>query len=87
MESRSCPDMHTPLGASGRNADVWGAENMGCREHGTEEWVEVVLLWGFVGWTLFFLCLFFFFYTCVLYTLKTKMGFVDSVNVTSDISL
>lgn len=61
MESQSCPDMHAPLGACGRNADVWGAENMGCREDGAEEWVEVVLLWASVGWTLFFLCLFFFF--------------------------
>lgn len=49
-----------------------------------QEWVEVVLLWGFVGWTL---VLFFFFYPRVLSILKPKMGFVDSVNVTSDISL
>lgn len=49
-----------------------------------QEWVEVVLLWGFVGWTL---VLFFIFYPHVLSILKPKMGFVDSVNVTSDISL
>lgn len=73
MESQSCPDMHTPLGASGRNIDVWGAENMGCREHSAEEWAEVVLLWGFVGWTLFFLCLFFF-NVCLVYA-KNKNGF------------
>ena len=68
---------------------MWGAENMGCREDGAEEWVEVVLLWAFVGWTLFFFALYFFFFlnTCILYMLTPKMGFVDSVNVTSDISL
>lgn len=61
MERQSCPDTHASLGAAGRNADVWGAEDMGCREAGAEEWVEVVLLWGFVGWTLFF----FFFFLCL----------------------
>lgn len=61
---------------------------MGSGEYdpGAEEWVEVVLLWGFVGWTLFFfLCLYF--NACLLYVLKPKLGVVESVNVTSDISL
>lgn len=55
-----------------------------------QEWVEVVLLWGFVAWPLFFLCLFFslilFLYLCPVYA-KKQMGFVDSVGVTSDISV
>lgn len=83
MESRSCLDTHGPLGALGRNADVWGAENIGCHERSAEEWVEVVLVWGFVGWTLFFFFLSFFlfffffnfFYPCVLYMLKTRTCF------------
>lgn len=71
MERQRCPDVPTPRGASGRSADVWGAEDMGCAEHGTGVGGGCFAL-GFRGLDPCFI--FYFLSSCLVYP-KTKNGF------------
>lgn len=61
---------------------MWGAENMTPAQR--SGWRLFCFGVSWVGPIFFFA---FFFNACLLYMLKPKMGVVESVNVTSDISL
>lgn len=74
MESKSCPDMHTLLGASGRNADVCGERRIlavmnAARRSGWR------LFWFGVSWVGPFFSFSFFLYSCLVHA-KNKNGFL-----------